>query len=56
MQQDRNLRKKGLTSILKSVLAPSTPTKELMQFFQVNVFKNLLRNIDDSIEKNREFA
>ncbi|KAL4450906.1 hypothetical protein ABPG74_011748 [Tetrahymena malaccensis] len=56
VDDDRNLRKKGLTTILKQAFATSTPTKELLQFFQINVLKNLLRTIDDSIEKNRELA
>ncbi|KAL4472321.1 hypothetical protein ABPG72_002804 [Tetrahymena utriculariae] len=56
IDDDRNLRKKGLTTILKQTFATSTPTKELLQFFQINVLKNLLRTIDDSIEKNRELA
>lgn len=31
--KDRNLRKKGLTTILKTVLSAPTPAKEALQFF-----------------------
>lgn len=54
--KDRNLRKKGLTNILNGLFSKENDTKLIIYIFQVSLAKNLLKVIDDKIEKNREMV
>lgn len=56
LDEDRNLRKRGLLSLRNGLFDKQIGTDYLIHIFENNLCKNLLKIYDDKIESNRELA
>lgn len=55
LEEDRNIRRKGLEDI-KSLFISLKDTNLLIALFEQHVFKNIVRALDDKVEKHREIT
>ena len=53
IEEDRNIRRRGLEDI-KSLFRELKEPGKLVEIFQKYIFKNLMRVMDDKVEKHRE--
>src|SRR4051812_22949417 len=54
--QDRNLRKNGLTNIKNGIFSSENKPQIIKIIFERGILKNLLKVLDDKVEKHRELA
>ena len=55
MEEDRGIKRKGLED-LKSLFKELDQNPLLVEIFQNHLFKNLVRVIEDRVEKHRDIA
>jgi len=56
VDEDRNLRRRGLDNLNKGLFKSENPEQDILQLFRRALLRNLLKVLSDKVEKNRELG